>query len=63
MSAMESKLVDDEDEVICEAGGTAEDQEFDSIVGALEEILFDGEFSTVQGAFCKRHCCKSCNKN
>ncbi len=42
-----------------EAGGSSEDVEFDSIVGALEEILLDEEFFTTQTSFCARHCGKN----
>eukprot|EP01041_Mallomonas_annulata_P002739 gene2739-5394_t len=46
-----------EDEIICEAGsGTAEDNEFDLIVSALEEVILDEEFNIQQTEYCDRHC-------
>jgi ADP-ribosylation factor 2-binding protein len=33
-----------------------QDNEFDMAVGAIEDILMDGEFVGIQTAFCERHC-------
>jgi ADP-ribosylation factor 2-binding protein len=50
---------DDEEEIICEAaGGSAEDDEFDRIVGCLEEVMMDPAFSSTQTSFCLAHCSK-----
>ncbi|CAK9024434.1 Stearoyl-CoA desaturase (Acyl-CoA desaturase) (Delta(9)-desaturase) (Delta-9 desaturase) (Fatty acid desaturase) [Durusdinium trenchii] len=46
----------DEDMICCGYGGTAEDNEFDEIVGALEEIIMDPRFVKLQSEFCRRHC-------
>jgi len=47
---------EDGEEVFDNGGsGTADDNEFDFIVGALEEILMGGEFTDVQNAFFERH--------
>lgn len=45
-----------EEEVLFAGSGTSEDNEFDMAVGAIEEILMDGEFISIQNAFCERHC-------
>ena len=37
-------------------GTSAEDNKFDSIVGALEELLLDEEFVSLQDGFCAEHC-------
>ena len=37
-------------------GTSAEDNKFDSIVGALEELLLDEEFVSLQDGFCEEHC-------
>lgn len=45
--------------VFCEDGGdsnTSEDNEFDFIVGALEEVLLDPSFETIKRKFCEEHC-------
>jgi len=49
---------EDEPEEIIGRGGTSEDNEFDRIVGELEEILVDetSGFTTMQKAFCDKHC-------
>mmetsp|Transcript_29196 Transcript_29196/g.29545 ORF Transcript_29196/g.29545 Transcript_29196/m.29545 type:complete len:167 (+) Transcript_29196:114-614(+) len=50
-------FADDGEEIICEGGsGSAEDIEFDLIVGALEEIILNDEFSQMQNSFCDEHC-------
>ena len=49
---------EEEEEIICQEGGTPEDAEFDKIVGAIEDILLDEEFSAEQNGFCSRHCGK-----
>lgn len=46
----------EEEDFTYEAKGSSEDVEFDTIVGALEEILLDEEFSSTQSEFCHRHC-------
>lgn len=45
-----------EDEVCFEESGSAEDNEFDAVVGALEEILLGEAFQKVQKGFCDEHC-------
>mmetsp|Transcript_1762 Transcript_1762/g.1908 ORF Transcript_1762/g.1908 Transcript_1762/m.1908 type:complete len:173 (-) Transcript_1762:1440-1958(-) len=52
---------DDEEEVFYQESGSVEDNEFDSIVGALEEILLGDAFTTIQKAFCDEHCEKFSN--
>jgi len=49
---------EDEPEEIIGRGGSSEDNEFDRIVGALEEILVDetSGFTSMQNAFCDKHC-------
>ena len=49
---------EDEPEEIIGRGGTSEDNEFDRIVGALEEILVDATsgFTSMQKDFCDKHC-------
>jgi hypothetical protein len=42
--------------VFYQESGSMEDNEFDSIVGALEEILLGDAFTTIQKAFCDEHC-------
>lgn len=39
-----------------EGSGSAEDNEFDAVVGALEEILLGDVFQNVQKGFCDEHC-------
>lgn len=39
-----------------EGSGSAEDNEFDAVVGALEEILLGDVFQSVQKGFCDEHC-------
>ena len=61
MSRSESKhedimLGDEEEEIFAEDSGSAEDKEFDMIVGILEEILLQGEIMEIQKNFCERHC-------
>lgn len=46
----------EEDEVCFEESGSAEDNEFDAVVGALEEILLGEAFQKVQKGFCDEHC-------
>lgn len=50
------KTGDDED-LICDEGvtGSAEDNEFDAIVGALESVLLDDSFTAVQNAFYEKY--------
>lgn len=45
-----------EDEVCFEGSGSAEDNEFDAVVGALEEILLGDVFQNAQKGFCDEHC-------
>ena len=48
---------DGEEEIIAIGnGGSREDQYFDSIVGAIEEILIDADFQAIQDRFCAKHC-------
>jgi ADP-ribosylation factor 2-binding protein len=47
---------EDAEEIFAENSGSAEDIEFDMILGALEDILMDGELSQLQKEFCERHC-------
>mmetsp|Transcript_24550 Transcript_24550/g.22303 ORF Transcript_24550/g.22303 Transcript_24550/m.22303 type:complete len:152 (-) Transcript_24550:89-544(-) len=54
---MESKNGDDE-EILFESTGTAEDNKFDEIVGKIEEILLGEDFASVQNNFCRSHCNK-----
>jgi hypothetical protein len=42
--------------VFYQGSGSVEDNEFDGIVGALEEILLGDAFTTIQKAFCDEHC-------
>ena len=35
-----------------------EDREFDTYIGALEEVLMDTRFSDVQAHFCEKYCGK-----
>jgi hypothetical protein len=42
--------------VCFEESGSAEDNEFDAVVGALEEILLGEAFQNVQKGFCDEHC-------
>ena len=42
--------------IACGNGGSKEDNYFDSIVGALEEILVDPEFNKLQDSFCVNNC-------
>lgn len=53
---VELSFEEDGDEVFAEDSGNADDNEFDLIVGALEEVLFEGEISEIQKAFCEQHC-------
>ena len=48
----------DSEEVILAASnpGTSDDQEFDEVVGALEDILMREEFQDMQGEFCEGNC-------
>jgi ADP-ribosylation factor 2-binding protein len=48
------------DEDMCDivgTGGSQEDNEFDEIVGALEMIIIDPAFNSLQNSFCRQHCC------
>ena len=36
--------------------GSAEDREFDRIVGVLEEVLMEGEILEIQKNFCEKYC-------
>jgi hypothetical protein len=52
-------IIEDDEEFFCEdTGSSPEDNEFDSIVGALEEILMDESFTNLQQGFCNKHCGK-----
>ena len=44
------------EETYGEESGTSEDNEFDMVVGALEEILLGETFTVVQKGFCDAHC-------
>eukprot|EP01039_Chlorochromonas_danica_P010285 gene10285-11382_t len=35
---------------------SAEDQEFDLVVSALEEVVMDDRFQELQNSFCEKHC-------
>jgi hypothetical protein len=48
--------ITEEDEVCFEESGSVEDNEFDAVVGALEEILLGEAFQNVQKGFCDEHC-------
>ena len=37
-------------------GENGEDNEFDTIVGVLQEVLLDEEFERIQSKFCNQHC-------
>ena len=37
-------------------GGNEEDDEFDMIVGVLQEILLEEKFENMQGKFCQQNC-------
>lgn len=50
-----AELDRDEEEVYA-ANVTAEDMEFDGIMGALEDILMSEAFTQLQAAFCQSHC-------
>ena len=39
-----------------EGSGSLEDNEFDAVVGALEEILLGDVFQNAQKGFCDEHC-------
>ena len=48
------------DEDVCYVGsGSVEDNKFDAVVGALEEILLGESFSKIQKGFCDEHCGES----
>ena len=48
------------DEDVCyEGSGSLEDNKFDAVVGALEEILLGESFSKIQKGFCDVHCGES----
>eukprot|EP00518_Triparma_eleuthera_P003850 CAMPEP_0182457326 /NCGR_PEP_ID=MMETSP1319-20130603/2912_1 /TAXON_ID=172717 /ORGANISM="Bolidomonas pacifica, Strain RCC208" /LENGTH=214 /DNA_ID=CAMNT_0024655763 /DNA_START=241 /DNA_END=885 /DNA_ORIENTATION=+ len=51
-------LNDDTSEVILASSnpGSSDDQEFDEVVGALEDILMREEFQEMQGEFCEGNC-------
>ena len=44
------------EETYLEESGTSEDNEFDMVVGALEEIMLGDEFMSIQKGFCDAHC-------
>ena len=44
------------EETYLEESGTSEDNEFDMVVGALEEIMLGDEFTSIQKGFCDAHC-------
>jgi hypothetical protein len=48
----------DEEVNIVHVSRTAEENEFDTIVTALEELLLDDGFQDMQSRFCERHCGK-----
>jgi hypothetical protein len=48
----------DEEVNIVHVSRTAEENEFDTIVTALEELLLDDGFQEMQSRFCERHCGK-----
>eukprot|EP00899_Mesostigma_viride_P017285 jgi/Mesvir1/25558/Mv01795-RA.1 len=54
----EGDVGDEQEEDIFIVGdhGTEEDRKFDSIVGALEEIIMDPSFDQPQVELCRRHC-------
>ena len=45
-----------EEDINFEESGSAEDNEFDTVVGALEEILLGESFTKIQKGFCDEHC-------
>lgn len=47
--------IDDTEETYFETSGSAEETEFDMVCGAIEEIVMDEEFSSVQRGFCEAH--------
>ena len=52
----QTDLFHEADEVYAENSCDGEDIEFDLMVGALEDILFEGQLSNVQKEFCEKHC-------
>jgi len=45
-----------DEEILCSSGtGSVEDKEFDELMGALQEILMDDSFSSVQDGFFERY--------
>ena len=49
---------EDDDMNMIGTGGSAEDNYFDEVVGAIESILIDPEFSQLQRSYCLKHCSK-----
>lgn len=49
----------DNDEIICDdnnSNNSSEDNEFDNIMGHVEDVLVDDSFSLVQNKFCNENC-------
>jgi len=44
------------EEIFAENSGDGEDIEFDLIIGALEDVLMEGQLSSIQREFCEKHC-------
>ena len=55
MSALDSSI-DGEEEILFENSGDADENEFDFVVGVLENIVMSPEFLEVQKQFCDEHC-------
>lgn len=47
--------LEEEEMLCCNDGGTREDNQFDAIVGALEDIIMEPEFARRQAEFFRRH--------
>jgi len=45
-----------EEEIDIESSGNSSENEFDTIVGFMEEIIMSDEFSSIQNGFCERNC-------
>jgi The ARF-like 2 binding protein BART len=45
-----------DEEVFLEQSGSSEDNEFDFVVGALEDIVMSDEFNALQKGFFEEHC-------
>eukprot|EP00937_MAST-01D_sp_MAST-1D-sp2_P005866 g5866.t1 len=57
LAAVAEPLGEGEEETIDVCKGTSdEENKFDAIVGALEEVLLDGDFVSLQDDFCTEHC-------